>query len=363
MNQKVNIITGQKIWLESTAVTQLTSVANLPEVIKAVGLPDLHAGKNPIGMVLKTENIIYPHLIGNDIGCGMGLFKTGINIGKYNEKRWISRLNHIRELSDIETVNPYNEESPIRDFGTIGGGNHFAEFQQAEEIFLPEEFSLLELPENEIALLVHSGSRGYGQEIFAEFVNFQGYTAESEEAKAYFELHEDALKWARRNRTAVANKLIEWLGYSSEIISVIDLFHNFISRQGNTFIHRKGAVSAKDGLAVIPGSRGSLTYIVKPAEDCSAALDSLSHGAGRKWARSLCKSRIRNKYDRDSIRQTKLKSKVVCHDTELLYQEAPEAYKNIAHIIEALVEHKLITVVATLRPLITYKSGGEMSSK
>jgi len=45
----------------------------------------------------------------------------------------------------------------------------------------------------------------------------------------------------------------------------------------------------------------------------------------------------------------------VCHDTELLFQEAPEAYKNVVHIIDALLQHKLITIVATLRPLITYK--------
>ena len=92
-----------------------------------------------------------------------------------------------------------------------------------------------------------------------------------------------------------------------------------------------------------------------PKEDTSLSLDSLSHGAGRKWARSLCKSRINNKYDRDSIRCTELKSKVVCHDTNLLFQEAPEAYKNIEQVIDSLIVFGLIEVVATLRPLITYK--------
>ena len=82
---------------------------------------------------------------------------------------------------------------------------------------------------------------------------------------------------------------------------------------------------------------------------------SLSHGAGRKWARSLCRSRLRNKYDRDSIRETALKSRVVCHDTGLLYQEAPEAYKNVEQVVAALEEHRLAEVAATPRPLITYK--------
>ncbi|MCL1919360.1 MAG: RtcB family protein, partial [Peptococcaceae bacterium] len=42
-------------------------------------------------------------------------------------------------------------------------------------------------------------------------------------------------------------------------------------------------------------------------------------------------------------------------DTDLLFQEAPEAYKNIEHIVAALLEHGLITLVASLKPLITYK--------
>jgi release factor H-coupled RctB family protein len=173
--------------------------------------------------------------------------------------------------------------------------------------------------------------------------------------KAYLERHDDALKWAARNRVLVAEKLVDWLGFAAEPIPMIDLPHNYIEYRSDEYIHRKGAVSAKQGLIVLPGSRGSLTYILKPAEDTGASLDSLSHGAGRKWARSLCRSRIKNKYDRDSIRRTALKSQVVCHDTDLLFEEAPETYKNIEHILAALLEHRLATVVATLRPLITYK--------
>ncbi|MFR1805123.1 MAG: RtcB family protein, partial [Faecalispora jeddahensis] len=129
----------------------------------------------------------------------------------------------------------------------------------------------------------------------------------------------------------------------------------FVEQRDGHFIHRKGAVSALKGPVVIPGSRGSLTYLVLPAADTSLPGHSLSHGAGRKWARSLCKSRIRNKYERDTIRQSKLGGRTVCHDTELLYQEAPEAYKNIEHVIAALVEHGLCKVIATLSPLVTYK--------
>ncbi|MCL1852413.1 MAG: RNA ligase RtcB family protein [Peptococcaceae bacterium] len=354
-NTNIHIISGAKNWLESAALSQLEGVAQLPGVVRAVGLPDLHAGKSPVGMALETENIIYPHLIGGDIGCGMGLFDTGLGIGRYNEKRWLSRLNHIRALVDLAPENPYSEPSPISDLGTIGGGNHFVEFQRLETVFSSDDLAELNLPKNNIVVLVHSGSRGYGQAIFKSLNYTIGLKDDSPEAVAYLQKHDDALLWARRNRAIVAAELIGWLGYEGEPRPLIDLFHNHLVQKEGVWIHRKGAVSSKEGLVVLPGSRGSLTYIIKPTAETARSAWSLSHGAGRKWARSLCKSRIKNMYDRDSIRQTRLKSKVVCHDTDLLFQEAPEAYKNIEHIVAALLEHGLITLVASLKPLITYK--------
>jgi hypothetical protein len=123
-------------------------------------------------------------------------------------------------------------------------------------------------------------------------------------------------------------------------------------------MHRKGAVSTLTGPVVIPGSRGSLTYVVMPSTNADEAACSLSHGAGRKWMRSLCKGRISGKYDKNTIRETRLGSKTVCHDTDLLYEEAPEAYKNIESIMDVLVGHGLCSIIATLRPLITFKGNG-----
>ena len=355
MNSKTTIITTEKCWMEHTALTQLENVSNLPGVIRAVGLPDLHAGKSPVGIVVETNDIIYPHLIGSDIGCGMGLFETNCSLRKFKQERFVTRLNHIRALEDLPCENPFPEESPIYDLGTIGSGNHFAEFQTVEEIFDQERFDALGINKNQLLLLVHSGSRGYGHHTLGEFLDFEGLSADSERANAYLAKHDNALLWARRNRRLVAENLMDYLGYDREVTARLDCHHNYPESRGNVFIHRKGAVSAKDGPVIIPGSRGSLTYIVQPAEDTSLPAYSLSHGAGRKWARSLCKSRIRDKYDRDSIRHSKLGSRTVCHDTELLYQEAPEAYKNIEHVIAALLEHDLCHVIATMRPLITYK--------
>ena len=349
------LITSEKNWIEHTAIMQLKAVSELSGVTKAVGLPDLHAGKLPIGIAVVTEGIIYPHIIGNDIGCGMGLFKTGVELKKFKMDRWVTKLNHIRELGDIETGNPYDAPSPIYDLGTIGSGNHFAEFQVLEKVFDEKEFEKLAIAKTDLLLLIHSGSRGYGQSILSEFNNSNGYASNSIDAREYIEKHNDALLWAERNRRIVADKLIKYLGYSSHVETVIDCEHNFLEQKGNLFLHRKGAVSAEVGAVIIPGSRGSLTYVVTPTDKVAESAYSLSHGAGRKWARSLCKSRIRDKYDRDTIRETKLKSRIVCHDTDLLFEEAPEAYKNIDTVIQSLLEFDLINVVATLKPLLTYK--------
>ncbi len=352
---QTTLITSEKNWIEYTAIKQLQALAALRGVVKAVGLPDLHAGKSPVGVTVVTEGIVYPHIIGSDIGCGMGLFKTGLKRKKFKMNRWLTRLNHIRELADIPAHNPHAEPSPIYDLGTIGSGNHFAEFQILEEIFAEDEFEKLNIQQDDLLLLVHSGSRAYGQLILTEHNNPAGYPANTTDAENYLAKHDNALLWAERNRSIVANKLIDYLGYNPLVDTIIDCKHNFIERKGQYFLHRKGAVSADVGPVVVPGSRGTLTYIVSPTEKTAESAYSLSHGAGRKWARSLCKSRIREKYNRDTIRETKLKSRIVCHDTDLLFEEAPEAYKNIDTVITTLLQYGLIKVIATLRPILTYK--------
>jgi release factor H-coupled RctB family protein len=46
---------------------------------------------------------------------------------------------------------------------------------------------------------------------------------------------------------------------------------------------------------------------------------------------------------------------VICEDKALLYEEAPQAYKNITTVIDDLVAMGLIEVIAVLKPLVTYK--------
>lgn len=349
------IISNQNNWIEQAAKDQLLGVSRLPGVVKTVGLPDLHPGKSPVGIAVLSRERFYPHLIGNDIGCGMSLFDTGVRLKKFRQDKWVTRLNHIRELGDIPISNPYGEECPFKDLGTIGSGNHFAEFQCVERIYDEAAAEQLGLRKDRVLLLIHSGSRGYGQEILKQYFRPEGLEQGSLEAKDYMRQHDNALLWSARNRVIAAKKLISCLDVEDALQVQLECCHNYLEQTPDGWLHRKGSVSALQKAVVIPGSRGSLTYLCLPGRDTKLSLYSLSHGAGRKWARSICKSRINQMYDRDSIRSTKLKSRVVCHDTNLLFQEAPEAYKNVEQVIQSLQDHSLIQVAAVFRPLITYK--------
>jgi len=63
---------ARKSYIDPLAVTQLEKTSMLPGIDLAVGMPDLHpGGKFPIGCVFATTGIIYPALIGGDIGTSL----------------------------------------------------------------------------------------------------------------------------------------------------------------------------------------------------------------------------------------------------------------------------------------------------
>jgi release factor H-coupled RctB family protein len=65
---------------------------------------------------------------------------------------------------------------------------------------------------------------------------------------------------------------------------------------------------------------------------------------------------MRERFHMDELVQTRLGGRVICEDRDLLYEEAPAAYKNIEAVIADLVAAGLVSVIATLRPLFTYKT-------
>jgi release factor H-coupled RctB family protein len=364
---KVRLFASAQSWIEGEAVRQLYATAKLNGVCHAVGFPDLHPGKgSPVGAAFVTEGVIYPHVIGGDIGCGMGLFKTDLIRRDAKLDRWAKlqfNLEHPWDQFVSDLVAERDLESTEFDsaLGTIGGGNHFAELQMVEKVFEVDEFKKPGLGKQQLVVLVHSGSRGLGESILRAHVDQHfgnGVEADSFAAGDYLRGHDFAVRWAKANRELIAKRFVAALGAEAECLW--DGCHNSISRRETdgeaVWVHRKGAVTADAQFVVIPGSRGSLSYIVKPIGDGESHAWSLAHGAGRKWARSDARQRMRERFGMHQLVQTPLGSRVVCEERDLLYEEAPAAYKNIEGVIEDLVAAGLVSVIATLRPLLTYKT-------
>jgi release factor H-coupled RctB family protein len=364
--KSIRIITSEANWIEGEAVRQLEKTAELPGMIMAVGLPELHPGKGiPIGAAFAAKGVFYPYLIGNDVGCGMGLWRTELKRRKIKRDRWVDRLSDLDSPWDGD-VAPWLEQEGVSPglsdpaLGTIGGGNHFAELQMVERVDDPHAFENLSLSTDDLVLLVHSGSRGLGESLLRSHVDRHkagGLNDDSEEASRYLAQHAHALGWARANRALIAHRFLSALRSAGE--RALDTCHNSIARGAASgaacWLHRKGVVPS-DGPTVIAGSRGSMSYLVAPDGNQDLCLHSLTHGAGRKWKRGDSKARLRSRYKPEALTHTELGSRVICEDKDLLYEEAPQAYKDIETVVKVLLDAGLIRIIAVLRPVITYKT-------
>ena len=362
----VRLFATARSWIEGEALRQLYATSRLEGMRLAAGFPDLHPGKGgPVGAAFVTEGLIYPYLIGGDIGCGMALFKTDLVRRDVKLDRWAQvpfDLEHLWTDEIAELLAKEQLESTEFDdsLGTLGGGNHFTELQVVEEICNAGEFKKLGLGKQQLVVLVHSGSRGLGESALRNYVaehQASGSDPESFAAATYLQGHDLAVRWAKVNRKLLAERFTQALGAEASLLW--DGCHNSIASrelEGKTvWVHRKGAVVAEEGAVIIPGSRGSLSYLVKPLGDGANRAWSLAHGAGRKWARSEARLRMRERFGKEQLVQTALGSRVICGERDLLYEEAPAAYKNIEAVIQDLVEAGLISVIATFCPLLTYK--------
>ena len=363
---QTKVIASLKTRIEDDAVVQLKKTAQLPGMEEAVGMPDLHPGKDsPIGAVFRSKGVIYPHLVGSDKGCGMALWKTALRDGKLKLDRWERKLEALAGPWDGDAsaflaehgVSPTAFDASL---GTVGRGNHFAELQRVFEVVDAEKFAQLELDTKSLYILVHSGSRGFGESILhahtAEFAN-GGLRCDSPEGQAYLAAHDHAVLWARINRKLIAHRYIEALG--TQGTCVLDVCHNNVQASivdgCKCWLHRKGAAPSDVGPVVIPGSRDSLSYLVAAHGDQRGNLASLAHGAGRKWQRSKCRGLLEDRFTNEQLRRNRYGGRVVCDDKNLLYEEAGQAYKNIDQVVQDLVDAGLIRTIAKFAPVLTYK--------
>ena len=142
-------------YVESTALKQIQTVCKkFTKINKVVAMPDLHPGPGyPIGCAFRSTDECYPELIGGDIGCGMTLLEIpNKKSHKLKLPKLVSKLDSLNlrlphpdtsellEANGIRTSDEYD-----RDLGSIGGGNHFAEFLQVEDVRQPETFRQLNL--------------------------------------------------------------------------------------------------------------------------------------------------------------------------------------------------------------------------
>jgi tRNA-splicing ligase RtcB (3'-phosphate/5'-hydroxy nucleic acid ligase) len=351
-------------------------LASADDVYHVAVMPDVHLSDQVCtGMVVATKGLIYPHAVGNDIGCGMyavrfngdgscldgelqaakllaGLYRT---VPAIRQPKVALRESLPQVLADQTLSHPRLEKLKVRDgrveFATLGRGNHFVEFQTDEE--------------GQLWLMIHSGSRAIGQAINEHHLAHCRATscglvcldAGSENGKAYLSDLDWACRYAEESRRCIADAVSHVVATLFQLSpnpeSAIHCNHNHVRKEEHFgeeyFVHRKGAISARsEEVGIIPGSMGTASFHVAGRGHASA-LCSSSHGAGRCMSRGQAFRAIPT---REFMRQMQ----DVWFDhrlTSKLRDEAPSAYKDINGVMRA--QRELTRIVRKLKPILCYK--------
>ncbi|MGE3675312.1 MAG: RtcB family protein [Polyangiaceae bacterium] len=258
----------------------------------------------------------------------------------------------------------------IRDscMGTVGGGNHFIEVQFVEQILDAQTAFGWGLRRGQICVMVHSGSRRVGGVVGGEWMERARelwptgiahprsgiFALHGADAVAYITALNTAANYANVNRILLAemmrDRLRQVFGRELEVPLVYDVPHNTVTREGDRYVHRKGATPAFFGQPVlIPGSMGQASYVLR-GEGNSDYLCSASHGAGRARTRGDMRKRAARG---ESIG---LEGVECIGRSERVIEEAPAAYKAIEPVVAVQSEVGIATPVARLRPLLTFKA-------
>jgi release factor H-coupled RctB family protein len=407
------LLASERVWMEGAALEQLARVAAFEGCVRAVGMPDLHPGPTvPIGVAIAFDERIYPQLVGSDAGCGVRV----VSFAKLKLKG--DRLEQrIREATDVAPLPDLDRAAamravwrsgprgligvpgvpdslaelvamidPERDdhlprsgelpeafaeladhygeaLGSVGGGNHFVELAQIERVFgegaRRQDDLRWGLERGEFAIVAHSGSRGLGTALAQRW----GHACLStpEQGATYLAELAGACRYARANRVILSWRLLDAVGAAKpgRVRGSFDLIHNDVAReqveQRELWVHRKGCAPAHaEQPTVVLGTRGTASYVMRGLGN-QACLCSVAHGAGRRMTRSEARAKVAHKYARKSLTRTACGSRVICDDKDLLYEEHPDAYKNIDDVVESLEQAGAATRVAMLVPMITVK--------
>ncbi len=368
--------------ISSEALHQMQTAMRLPVSVAGALMPDAHSGYGlPIGGVLATQkNVIIPYAVGVDIACRMCLSVFDIHAIFLDQKTKLLKQ-HLEDntyfgldgqnrevLSDdifdlpdwkATTLIRQLRQKAERQLGTSGTGNHFVEWGILEVSDLVPE---LNLPKGKyLALLSHSGSRGFGANIATHYSKVAQEKTQlpreaqhlawldlnTEEGQEYWISMNLAGEYASACHHQIHRRLAKALGVKP--ICRVENHHNFawketLSDGTPVMVHRKGATPAGKGvLGIIPGSMAQAGFLVR-GKGNAEAIQSASHGAGRVMSRS----KAMNNITRSELKKVLADKGVTLVGGDL--DEAPMVYKDIHQVMSH--QQDLVEVLAKFTPKI-----------
>lgn len=371
-----------KNYIEPGATAQMQIAMKLPVTVAGALMPDAHQGYGlPIGGVLATNNAVIPYGVGVDIGCRMALTIYDIpgshlleHEAKYKRELiawtkfgagngWQGKYRAEHGILDRQEFNatPFIKDlhdKAVHQLGSSGGGNHFVEWGIME---FEKDDAELNIPKgNYVALLSHSGSRGFGATIAGHYTrlakdlcklpdaakNLAYLSLDSAEGQEYWLAMNLAGDYASACHEVIHNRLTAAMG--AQLLARVENHHNFAWKemyQGQeVIVHRKGATPASKGvMGIIPGSMTAPGFLVRGKGE-EQAINSASHGAGRQMSRTQAIKTVTK-----GAMQKVLKE----HGVTLIgagLDEAPFAYKDINTVMAA--QSDLVEVLAKFTPKI-----------
>lgn len=302
--------------------------------------------------------------------------------------------------ADPDKVSDRAKERGRPQLGSLGSGNHFAELGYVAEVFDRDVAERFGLREGEVTLLIHSGSRGLGHQICDDSLHRMlkasaKYGIElpdrqlcaaplsSPEARDYFAAMACAVNFAFANRQVMTHlareAMIHFFAQSEAELGlelVYDVCHNIAKWEMHTVdgqkrrlcVHRKGATRAfGPGHAgvperyrdvgqpvLVPGDMGRYSYVLVGTEKAmQETFGSSCHGAGRRLSRMKAKQAARG---RSIFRELQDQGVWVRADSKTtVAEEIPEAYKDVADVVDVMDGAGIATKVAKLVPLAVVK--------
>lgn len=369
-----------KEYIEEGAIKQMEVAMQLPVTVAGALMPDAHQGYGlPIGGVLATRNAVIPYGVGVDIGCRMALSVFDIpeahfmeHAAKYKRELiawtkfgagagWLGRERADHAVLDNPSFNATSFLRNLRDkatsqLGTSGGGNHFVEWGIIE--FNEDDAAMNMRKGRYLALLTHSGSRGFGATVAGHYTklakelcvlpsvaaNLAYLDMASAEGQEYWMAMNLAGDYASACHEVIHQRLTKAIG--GEVLARVENHHNFAWKEKlhgeEVIVHRKGATPASEGvMGIIPGSMTAPGYLVR-GKGRAEAIHSASHGAGRQMSRTQAIKSISH----ESMRKILADYGVTLIGAGL--DEAPMAYKDISVVMNA--QKDLVDVVAKFEP-------------